>query len=243
MARLNQIIAVANGKKKQCEKALTEVYHKLQKSPLFEGIARTYRPKDEDGDKLPPESKHVQYNVVDAIDEATLAMSDMFDVIFAQEVANRFAFADIIVDGKIIAKDVPVTYMLFLEKQLLNIQAFIEKLPVLDPGHEWAFNAATNCYGSKAVETTRTKKIPRNHVLAAATDKHPAQVQVYNEDVVAGYWTTIIYSGAMMESEKRTMLDRVRKLQEAVKFAREQANSIEIEQRPIAENVFGYLFA
>lgn len=40
-------------------------------------------------------------------------------------------------------------------------------------------------------------QVPRNHVKAEATDKHPAQVEVYHEDVPVGYWTTVKFSGAL----------------------------------------------
>lgn len=242
MTKLNQIIAVANGKKTQCQKAITEVYHKLQKDALTKGIARNYRPKDEDGDKLPAESKHVQYRVSDALAESQAAMAEMFDVIATQEYANCGAVADVTVDGKTILTKVPVTYLLFLEKQLVDVHTLVEKLPTLDPAEEWSFSDAQNCYATKPAETVRTKKIPRNHVLAEATKEHPAQVQVFTEDVVAGYWTTINYSGAVPEREKAEMLARVRRLQEAVKFAREQANSIDVQQQRVGGPVFAYLF-
>jgi hypothetical protein len=242
MGKLNQIIAVANGKKSQCQKAITEVYHKLQKDALLKGIARTYRPKDEDGDKLPSESKHVQYRVVHALVDASEALTELFDVLATQEYANCKAASDVVVDGTVLLANVPVTYLLFLEKQLVDIHTLVEKLPTLDPGEEWTFSDAQNCWATKPAETVRTKKVPKNHVLAEATDKHPAQVQVYHEDVVAGYWTTINYSGAIPERRKAELLSRVRKMQEAVKFAREQANGIEIQNEKVGGAVFSYLF-
>jgi hypothetical protein len=38
MPKLNQIIAVANGKKSQTQSELTRIYHALQKSALLDGI-------------------------------------------------------------------------------------------------------------------------------------------------------------------------------------------------------------
>lgn len=242
MPKLNQIIAVANGKKTQCQKSLTEVYHKLQKEALLKGIARTYKPKDEDGDKLPSESKKVQFTVHDGLRAAQSALSEMFDVLATQEYANCGAKADVSVDGEVVLSQVPVTYLLFLEKQFTDLYTLVEKLPTLDPGEEWEFSEAQNCYATEPAQTTRTKKVPKNHVLAEATKEHPAQVQVFTEDVIAGYWTTINYSGAIPEKEKADMLGRVRKLQEAVKFAREQANSMDVENQKVGEAVFSYLF-
>ena len=60
MARLNQIIAVEKGIKSRSFQELTDAHHALQKPTLLSGISRTYRPKDEEGEQLPPESTKVQ---------------------------------------------------------------------------------------------------------------------------------------------------------------------------------------
>ena len=98
------------------------------------------------------------------------------------------------------------------------------------------------CYATKPIETTRTKKIPRNHVKYEATKEHPAQVEIFTEDVVVGYWTKIDFSGATSQQEKSALVDRVRALQDAVKMAREEANSMEIQQVTAGKQVFEYLF-
>ena len=67
MPKLNQIIAVLSGRKSQSQKDITEVYKKLQKDALFDGISRVYQPVDEEGEALPPERKNVQYSARQAI--------------------------------------------------------------------------------------------------------------------------------------------------------------------------------
>lgn len=74
MAKLNQLIAVLNGKKSQCQKAITEVYKNLRKPTLFEGISRIYQPLDEEGESLPPENKNIQYRSRQAIQETREAL-------------------------------------------------------------------------------------------------------------------------------------------------------------------------
>ena len=73
--KLNQIIAIANGEKARKEKVLTKIYHLLQKSELFIGITRTYRPLEESSDgfteRLPEEKKLIQLTVKDAIVETS----------------------------------------------------------------------------------------------------------------------------------------------------------------------------
>jgi len=242
MARLNQIIAIANGVKGRTQKSLTAVYHKLQREDMLKGISRKYRPKDEEGEQLPSESNLVHYRVSDGLQEAETALTELFDVVATQDEANTDARADVVVDGKLLLGCVPVTTLLFLEKQLVDIHTLVDKLPVLDPSEEWKHNPDVDCFVSKVNETTRTKKVLRNHVKAEATREHPAQVEVFTEDVVVGYWETMKFSGCVPEQQKKEMLNRVRQLQDAVKAAREEANTMEAGPVKIGKTVFDFLF-
>jgi hypothetical protein len=63
-------------------------------------------------------------------------------------------------------------------------------------------------------------------------------VEVFHEDVVAGDWTTILYTGRMSAQDKNEILTRLRQLQDAVKVARETANAIEVEPQKMEESIF-----
>ncbi len=239
--KLNQIIAVAAGKKADAHKVKSEVHHMFQKAPLLEGISRSYTPNAEDGDKLPPESKHVQVKVSDGVSKVRASLTELFDTVATQDFGNTVAKADVVVDGSPIVTGVPVTYLLFLEKQLVDIATFVEKLPILDPAKLWDFDPSTDSYATKPVQTVKTKKVPRNHVKADATDKHPAQVEVYHEDVLVGRWTTVEYSGAIPAKDRNEILERVKKLQDAVKVAREEANTSPVDQKRVGNDIFRFL--
>jgi len=243
VTRLNQIIAVEKGVKSRSYADLTEAHHTLQKSALLAGIARTYQPRDDDGEQYPPESTRVQVRADDVLRGTAATLTRLFDVTATKDWANCQAKADVVVDGQTVLTGVPATYLLFLEKQLTDLHTFIAKLPVLDAAETWARDEAADCWATEPVQTTRTRKIPRNHVKAEATDKHPAQVEVYYEDVVVGNWRTVKFSGAMPASRIKSLLERVDKLARAVKFAREEANSLEITDQHVGERVFGYLLA
>jgi hypothetical protein len=243
MTRLNQIVAVEKGVKSRSFQELTEAHHALQKSSLLSGISRTYRPKDEEGEQLPPESTRVQVKGEETIRRTAEILTKLFDVTATKDWANCVAKADVKVDGTTLLADAPVTYLLFLEKQLVDLLTFVRKLPVLDAAESWEYDASADCWATDAVQTVRTKKIPRNHVKAEATEKHPAQVEVYYEDVTVGYWKTVKFSGALPAKRINELVERVEKLQQAVKFAREEANNAEIEQQKAGERIFGYLFA
>ena len=194
MPKLNQIIAVEKGVKSKSFADLTDAHHAVQKTGPLAGIARTYQPKDEEGEQLPAESTRVQLKAEEILRKVADTLTRLFDVTATKDWSNLTARADIVVDGQTIAREVPVTYLLFLEKQLVDLHTFVKKLPVLDAAESWTRDDSTDSWKTDPVRTIRTKKVPRNHVKAEATEKHPAQVDVYYEDVAVGYWTTIVGS-------------------------------------------------
>ena len=240
--KLNQVIAIEKGTKGRSLQELTEAHQTLQKPALLAGISRTYRPKDEEGEQFPPESTRVQIKAEDIIRKISEGLTKLFDVVATKDWANCTAKADIVVDGKVLLSQVPATYLLFIEKQLVDLHTFIKKLPVLDSSETWTFDPSADCWATEPVQTVKTKKIPRNHVKAEATEKHPAQVEVYYEDVVVGGWRTIKFSSALPAQRINELLSRVEKLQEAVKFAREEANNLEVVEQKVGAKIFDYLF-
>ncbi|WP_214110471.1 DUF7873 family protein [Acrocarpospora catenulata] len=243
MTKLNQILAVEKGVKSDVQRKVNDANNLIQKAPLLSGISRTYQPIDDEGEQLPAESTRVQVQAEQVLVDIATAMTRLFDVTATKDVANCSAKADVKIDGDVLVPDVPVTYLLFLEKQLSELHTFVSRLPTLDPSETWSRDENTDSWRTEPVKTTRTKKVPRNHVLAAATDKHPAQVQVYNEDVVVGYWTKIGFSGALPQRRVNELLVRIVRLQEAVKYAREEANGTEITDQRVGETLFAYLLA
>ena len=241
-AQLNQIIALEKGVKSRTHADVTAAHHQLQKAALLSGISRTYKPKDEEGEQLPPESTRVQVRAAEVLKDVQVALTRLFDVTLTKDTGNCVAKADIVVDGTVLAAEVPVTYLLFLEKQLTDLHTFVGKLPVLDPADTWAYDEASDAYATAPTQTTRSKKVPRNHVKAEATDKHPAQVEMYFEDVLVGYWTTMKFSGALPQARVNELKARVVKLAEAVKVARESANSTPVTDQKIGDRILGYLF-
>jgi hypothetical protein len=172
----------------------------------------------------------------------TADLTEMFDVVATQDWANCQAKGDVVVDGHPLLKGVPVTHLLFLEKQLTDLRTFVEALPVLDPAEEWEYRADVDGYVSRPSRANRTKKVPKNHVKYEATKEHPAQVEMYMEDVWVGTWSTTRFSGAIPAATRNAMLERVRKLVDAVKVAREEANGLEVKPQKVGAAVLGYVF-
>jgi hypothetical protein len=66
---------------------------------------------------------------------------------------------------------------------------------------------------------------------------------VYYEDIVVGFWRTVKFSGALPARRVNELAERVERLQEAVKFAREEANNLEVQDQKVGEKIFQFLFA
>ncbi len=245
---LNQIIAVRTGVKNDVEQKLTKHYHLLQRAALLAGHSRSYTPKDDEGFRYPAESANVQVKVELVLREVAAELTKLFDVTAQLDWTNQHARADVVLlngdEPFTLLADVPISYLLFLEKQLTNIETLIRRLPTLDSTENWTFDSATDVHKSEPVGTVKTAKVRRNHVLAAATERHPAQVESYTEDVPIGTWSTVKFSGALPARRINKMLARVTELQRAVKFAREQANLEDVVLLPsVGRRVFDYVFA
>ena len=242
MAKLNQILAIEKGIKTRVYAEFTELHQATQKPTLMNGFHKSYQPRDEEGETYPTESQKVQHNATEVLERVATSLAELFYITATKDWANCIAKADVVVDGKPLLKDVPATYLLFLEKQLSDITTFIAKMSELDPGSDWNVDPGTGLYKTDTTQTQRTKKVQRPITLYEATKEHPAQTQLITEDVVAGTWLTVKYSGAMPAPRKKQLLARIEKLAQAVKFAREQANAAEASDKKLSKEVFDFLF-
>jgi hypothetical protein len=243
VTKLSQIVAVEKGVKTTAQRSLTDAYQAIQNDGPMSGLSRTYQPRAEDGETLPPESTKVQFTVADKVDEIRSALTRLFDVTATKDYANTQATADVVVDGTAMIASAPVPYLLFLEKWLVDLRVFVSKLPVLDPAITWHEDDISGVYRSDPVTTTRTRKTPKAHVLYPATDKHPAQVESFNVDEVIGDYTTTRFSGAITKARRDELVARVDTLQRAVKFAREEANTEEVSDESVGQTILDFLFA
>lgn len=241
--KLNQIIAVEKGVKARAYAELSELNKAVQKPDLFNGFAKSYQPKDDEGESLPPENKRVQFVAAEVLRSVERGVGELMEITARKDWTNCVASADVVVDGKTLITGAPVSFLLFLEKQLTDIRTFVGNIPVLDAAESWAKDENSGLYKTDPVLTHRTRKIQKPIVLYPATVEHPAQTQIITEDVIAGFWSQVKQSGAMPKPVKLATLERIEKLLRAVKEARESANiQDESKAPPIGAAVFGYLF-
>jgi len=248
VTRIVQLLAVVGAVTTDTKTRLAGLEHAVTTPDLLAGLTKTYRPRAEaegDGTPLqrPPQSKRVQVTVADVLAELATVLTRQYDVTRTLDEAKTRAAADVIVDGRILLAQVTTDHLLYLEGRLAELAAFAAKLPTLDPAEDWT-DEGTEPGQRKTVpvDTTSSDATYFNHVLAPP-DEHgnPAQVQVMKRDEVVGFWTTVKFSGAMTPAGKRLLLDRLGRLRDAVKFAREEANLAEVADVAEGAAIFGWL--
>jgi len=242
--KLHHVIAIEKEVKGKSYTAFNELNKKSTKPDLFNGHSKGYKPVKEDGEVLPPDSKIVQMTVSQQLTQAQEILSSLFDMTATKDFANCSAKADLVIpNGPTLISGAPSTLLLFLEKQLRDLRAFVSGLPTLDGNEQWTFDNNSGIYKSDETKTHRTKKNQKPIVLYGATDKHPAQTQLITEDELVGYWETIKQSGCMPSTRQKVLLDRIDILSAAVKQARQDANSNEAPEKKIGNAILGYIFA
>lgn len=239
--KMNQILAVEKTLKGQAENAFTTIHQELKKKEIFQGTIRTYRPKADDGEHLPPERKFVMARVEDQFAKVQEVLGEYFDLTATKDMTNTVARADVIVNGEAMLKDVPATHLLWLENKLVDIMTLIRSLPALDPAYKWEFDKQEGVYRTAATQSLRTAKVTKFTTVAPATKEHPAQIAKETEDVTVGTWETTHMSGAIPASRIEELIRRVQTVQKAVKVAREQANvvgAVQLKSSPILQYIF-----
>lgn len=241
--RLNQVLAIESDLKKRVYSELTELDKACRKAELLNGFISTYEPLAEDGERFPPEEKRVQYNAREVLQTIHKSLSELFDTEATKDFANCETKADIVVDGNKLMVDVPTTFLLFLEKQLKDLGTMVERIVELDTAESWRNDENDRgVHVSAPSKRHRTKKVQKGIVLYPATEEHPAQTQLITDDQIVGYVTTVKRSGAIPRELKRNLLRRIEKLTNAVKSAREEANTREVVRRD-ASPLLDYVFA
>lgn len=241
--KLNQIIAIEKGVKSRVYGDITQMDKLSQKPALFDGFAKDYEPLNEDEQQFPPEKQRVQQRADAMIKEAGKKLEELFNITATKDFANCEAKADVKVDGQVLVEGAPATYLLFLEKQLKDLQTFVGRMPTLDPSYDWAPDVNSNLYKTEALKTAKTKKVTKPLLLAPATEHHPAQTDKITEDVIVGYWKAVKLSGALPQPRKEAILEKIEKLQRAVKMAREEANNTEVNKVEPGSQLLGWLLS
>jgi len=246
MTYLHQLLAIEKGVRDRVNATIGELERLAKVSGVWQGLTKTYQPKDADAptaEFMPPESTLVQQTAGGYLATGAEALSALYDVGMSKEVTNLKTHADVVIDGEVILEDLPSPALLYLANRLEELRKFVAAIPTLDPASRWFYDPGTGIWETPDVQTVKTRKTPRNHVRYEATKEHPAQVDVFTEDVVIGTWTGRALSGAMPPTRKHAILGRIDTLADAVRTAREEANRVVVTDVLVGKRVFDYLLA
>jgi hypothetical protein len=243
MGKLHEVLAVEGEVKTTATAILAETLATLaKKHDHFEGQTRKYAPSVDGGETFPDENKEMVTTVKDKLEYATKHLVRDLDVKYQKEAANTHAKADLEINGKVLVKDVPATFLLTLEQKLKEIKQAYLAIPTLEPGEHWIKDTQNkNTYVADVKYSHRTNKVLKPVVLYPHTDKHPAQIDKIMVDERVGTWATTKYSGKLAPIEKADFLERIDQLIGAVKKARCRANEVEAPSLQVGQKLFDFI--
>jgi hypothetical protein len=245
MTKAVQLIAVIGGVVDDSDKKFSVLRQVAGNEDLMTGHSKTYEPlSEENGIQLAPDNRLVRLTAQHVMNLAHDALARKWDTALTLDTANMGSKGDVTVDGKPLLRDVPVGHLLWLAKELDKLHALVEQVPVLDPARLWQpDDNMTGVSRTAPVKTNRDDTVSYPMTMAPATDKFPAQVQLMKRQEKVGTWTTVNFSGALSVKRKAQLLDRLEVLRNAVKAAREEANTAEVTDRHEAKVIFDWLLA
>jgi hypothetical protein len=253
MGKLHEILAVEKTVEEASNKIISETNAKFGKvDAYFAGGIKTLELLEEGLANKAIEAAAEQKaelvtTVHETLDYALNYWANAEDVKFQKDSTNQRAIADIVVDGEVLAKDVPVDTLLGLEARLVTLRNTFSLMPTLNAAVEWVPADVGGLRGAVRAKDpmvqTKTEKTVGAVVLYDATDKHPAQLEKVTNDKVVGTFTTVRFSGAASTMQKAEVIARTDKLLVAVKQARMRANSVEANDGKLGADIKNFLLA
>lgn len=246
--QLHELLAVESDLRTARDKQKKEIVNDFITKPgIFLGACKTLTMFDENRVQEQGEDKvDVDHTVTEHIKLATDSFVQYWDMKLQKETANQEAKAHVIVDGKTLFSDLPVTFILGMEEELRQLRSVYECAPTLKPGVTWASDGqkGRGIYKSQHPdEKNKTQKSVEFTVMVPATEFHPAQVKEWSEDKTVGKYVTETWSGMISEADRAFMLSRVDKLLRAFKQARQRANCQATSSMDIGKEIITYIHA
>jgi len=242
---LHQLIAVEPDLAQQSRAIMEETVNTFtKKADHFDGVQKLYKPYEDGGEQIPDEIKEIVTTVDEKLDYAKKIVIRSMDATISKEETNASgkARASLVVDG-VDFGELAATSLIALERILERIREEYKAIPTLDPTKTWTKSDDTGkmLYKTPIEVKFRAVKTKVPLVLAPATDKFPAQVQVLDSDKQVGRYETIYRSGRLTPTEKSDLLEKIDNLVLAVKKAREKANQTQVVQVDLGRKIFDYI--
>lgn len=226
MPVLHQILALRDAHNAVAHRDLTAVYHNVQHKEMLLGNSQTYAPLE---GEIPEPDKHtpVRVNALETLEGMGPTLARLVNLNAIRDLANCKAKADVIVDGAVLIKDAPTTFLLWLSHEVDNIVAQILKTPVRSSTEDWK-PVKRGLYQTDIIEAPRTQNRPQYDKVDPGNDKHAPQYNIIQMPKIIGTTRSRRFSGALTPEQHRLLLVQARKWQEAVTDARLRANGYKI---------------
>lgn len=253
MTKQHQILAVEPTRQKAADLQLADCTATFSKKDnLFSGRTRTLTMFGKDDtntveltaiEAKERADERVQYKVSGNLNYMAGIVGSWFDVVFAKELTNQQAVADVKVNGEVVISQAPATYLLFLENKLSKLRDLYAAIPTLAPGLNWEPAPDIGPQIWKTAETADIKTVKTiEHVrLSQTSDKHPDTF--LPKDVIknVGQYKDRKFSGMISVAAKAEIIARLDQLTMAVKDARQRANEADAVELKTSMNIFAYL--
>jgi len=245
MAKLHELLAVESDLENVSKNTVAEALNTFTKKPhMFFGYEKRLENFNENLPEAPRERQELTTTVKDKIDYVNQHIARYFDAVLQKECTNQIAKADIIINGNIIAKDIPATFLLGLETKFKSIRALYDAIPTLPSGIGWDVDVTMGedvFRSSNPEKKYRTAKTFKHKVLYEATDHHPAQIERWEENENIGMYITDKWTGLISVAQKSELLERMDILIRAIKKARQRGNNTPVVKEKIATTLFNYV--
>ena len=243
--KLHEILAVENDLEKVASNIVAEAKNTFnKKTNLFTGSIKTAEMFDDAAPVPAPEIIKLEETVPDKLSYVGKAVGRWLDVVFQKESTNQMANADLVVDGEVLASELPATFLLGLETKLKRLRDMYIDMPTLTPGMHWVPASDEGMYIWKTenpMERFITNKAVKSTVLYEATKEHPAQIDKWTEDTKVGRYQVEVTSGMITSAHKAEILGRLDSLIQAAKAARMRANSAKVETVSVGKVLMDYI--
>ncbi len=245
MSRLHQVLAIESDLEGKYKRTCEETKKVFGKASMFTGSHRTLELFDDsDTTKYPDEHLAMTTTVKERVAYTSEAISDYLDALFQKEATNQEASADLTVNGVSIGMSLPATFLLALESRLKYIRSIYEALPTLQSGIEWkpSTDKGEGIWDMvHPEEKIKTKMAWQHQVLVPPTKEHRAEIEKWEEQLPVGKFVKHVWCSLLTSHEKSEVLGRIDKLIQAVKQARQRANTQNIVKGNVGKSIMQFI--
>lgn len=246
--KLHELLALEGPLENQantCRGELAATFEK--KRHLFEEKRSVFISLAEGAPAVTEAQSDIQSTIQKELDWIQGFLVKSWDASYQVAEANTQARADIVLeDGTTLAKDVPATALLELEKRCAEVLALVKAVPTLDPAKGFTPDSdrGPGYYKAREVRKNRTQKVKEVIVLYPATPEHPAQTQLIDKDVPTGTLQEQEWSALITPAAKAELIGRAEMVSRAVRQARSRANDVTVDtSKKIGKALLSYIFS